>query len=129
MIKPVKNLNSAQSITVYYDGGCPICQKEISHYQGLIKTRAINWLDISKGCKELTQLGITQKQALSSLHVSDNFGNVYTGVDSFIQIWLSLKRYQIIGRLASLPLIKQSLQVLYQLITFFRLKWRCRKSR
>jgi hypothetical protein len=35
-------------ITVYYDGGCPLCTKEITHYKQNPKAEQIRWIDITK---------------------------------------------------------------------------------
>ena len=34
--------------TVFYDGGCPLCKKEISHYMGLDTDCSIVWIDITE---------------------------------------------------------------------------------
>ena len=34
-------------LTVYYDGSCPLCRREIALYQGLQSLHPIRWVDVS----------------------------------------------------------------------------------
>ena len=43
--------NSPETLTVLYDGACPLCRREIAHVQGLAQRRsdsALCFLDISQ---------------------------------------------------------------------------------
>ena len=33
---------------VFYDGGCPLCRREIAHYQRIDRERRIQWTDIQQ---------------------------------------------------------------------------------
>ena len=46
---------SAEKLTVLYDGGCPLCRREIAHVQGLAQQRpdsALCFVDISSGAQD-----------------------------------------------------------------------------
>ncbi|CRI64811.1 hypothetical protein THIOKS12130002 [Thiocapsa sp. KS1] len=34
------------AFTAYFDGGCPLCSKEIAHYRRIDKAGAIHWVDL-----------------------------------------------------------------------------------
>lgn len=65
---------SDASYIVFFDGGCPLCSREIAHYRGLQAFGAINWLDVSVAGVDLASYGITQDQAMRRFHVMDAEG-------------------------------------------------------
>ena len=46
-------------ITVFYDGKCGLCSKEINHYRKIAPSNIFNWQDITESADELNQEGIT----------------------------------------------------------------------
>lgn len=36
-----------KQITMFYDGGCPVCQREVNHYCRRDRARIVRWIDIS----------------------------------------------------------------------------------
>jgi len=83
--------------TVLYDGGCPLCVWEISHYQKMdAPTLNLRWLDLTSGASAtdietiLQSVGSTPEAALSKLHVISTSGELHLGVDAFIEIWARL---------------------------------------
>ena len=117
-------MKSVEPITVYYDGSCPICQKEICHYKKISTTQNIIWHDISKDTDCLKNIGISQVEALKWLYSKDQNGAVLRGLDSFILIWRQLERWRILSYLVSCPGIKQVLQAAYYLFANWRFKKR-----
>ena len=85
-------------ITVLYNGSCPICSKEIGHYQ---KTCAdIQYEDLNQ--TDLTTWAVDKETAMRRLHVRA-YGRVFTGVDAFLQIWMNIPRYRRLATFVSLP--------------------------
>jgi len=46
-------INSARStepapLTVFYDGACPLCRREIAFYQRLDRAQRLVWRDVAK---------------------------------------------------------------------------------
>ena len=82
-------------ISVFYDGKCSICNKEISYYRKIAPKGVFNWQDVNQAEHILAQDGITVIQALKILYAKDINGNIYKGVDAFILIWSKLNRMAI----------------------------------
>ncbi len=40
-----------EQLTVYYDGACPLCRREIGFYQGRRGADGICWADVSRSSK------------------------------------------------------------------------------
>ena len=106
--------SSKKLITVFYDGKCGLCSKEINHYKKIAPQGIFNWQDITECDKELKQAGVSYSQGLKLLHSVDTHGRVHVGVDSFILIWNQLSRWNILAKIVSLPPIRQIVDLAYR---------------
>jgi predicted DCC family thiol-disulfide oxidoreductase YuxK len=89
------------SLTVYYDGSCPLCRREIALYQRAAGSQSIDWQDVSRADAALGDLD--PKAAMARFHVRDRNGALVDGARGFIQLWLTLPRWRWLGQIASLP--------------------------
>jgi predicted DCC family thiol-disulfide oxidoreductase YuxK len=90
------------SITVFYDGSCPLCAKEIGIYQRANGGKDVNWCDVSGSAPEALPPGLSQQQAMARFHIKGADDTVYSGGRAFIQLWLSLPGWRWLGRLMSI---------------------------
>lgn len=101
-------------ITVYYDGKCGLCSREINHYKKIAPDGVFNWQDVTSDDRALNQDGIALSEALKSLHAKDRDGQFHTGVDAFILIWKELKGWKYLGYILALPIIRPCAQFAYK---------------
>ena len=80
--------------TMYYDGACPICSKEVATYRRLDRDNAVTWHDVSVSDGDLGLDGVSQSDALTILHARLPDGRLVKGVDAFIAVWERLPRFQ-----------------------------------
>lgn len=104
--------NDTAELTVYYDGACPLCRMEISHYQRQQGAERICFVDAS----ETGDLGddLPQEAALRRFHVRDAEGRLVSGAAGFARIWAVLPRWQWAARLARLPGMTALLELAYR---------------
>lgn len=107
-------------ITVFYDGKCGLCSKEIAYYRRIAPAGIFNWQDITQSSQQLNQQGITLVAALRVLHVIDSEGKVHRGVDAFVVIWQQLPKWRKLGRFIVLPIIKPIASFGYRLVANWR---------
>ena len=86
--------NTLPKATVYHDGECPLCQKEVTLMQKVDVSKAIRWVDINKDKQALEDAGITFQQAMDRIHVADESQQLHTGVAGFMNIWAHLPYYR-----------------------------------
>ncbi|MBC3863174.1 DUF393 domain-containing protein [Undibacterium jejuense] len=112
------------SCTVYFDGACPICSKEIATYQKLKGGEQIKWIDASV-CNE-QELGTTldRPAALARLHVRDASGNLVHGAAAFVEMWKHLPALSWITPLLSNRFALSILDLLYNFFLRVRPLWR-----
>ncbi|MDO8399548.1 MAG: DUF393 domain-containing protein [Bradyrhizobium sp.] len=103
-----------QSLTVYFDGACPLCQAEINHYRRQEGAGAIHFLDVSRSEGTLAA-DLTKQQAMKRFHVRCNDGSLLSGAAAFVAVWSTLPRWRRAARMAALPGILAILEVAYQL--------------
>ncbi|MEK9779562.1 MAG: DUF393 domain-containing protein [Gammaproteobacteria bacterium] len=107
-------------ISVFFDGKCNLCSKEINYYQRIAPKNTFNWVDITKTPGELDKFEIKLSDGLRLMHVADSNGNIFTGVDAFIIMWKQIKYWKFLGLFVSLPIVKQIAKLLYQYFADWR---------
>jgi predicted DCC family thiol-disulfide oxidoreductase YuxK len=85
-------------LRVLFDGGCPLCRREIAHYRQLTPRRPVHWIDISADAGACEAIGIARETAMARFHVLEG-ARIHTGAEAFVLLWSALPGWH---RLASL---------------------------
>lgn len=101
-------------LTIFYDGICIICSREINHYLTIDKGKSLDVIDISDPMFKPELYNIKFKDFKKELHTIDEKGRIYTGVDSFIQIWSRIPRYELAAKFSQLKLVRPILILFYK---------------
>ena len=107
-------------ITVFYDGKCGNCSREINYYKRISNPEDFHWEDITQHTELLSSYGVTLREGLERIHVADSTGKLHIGVDGFILMWSKIKYWKALGIFTSLPIIKQIAQFLYARFARYR---------
>ena len=118
----LKKTQSKNMITVFFDGKCGLCSKEINYYRKIAPDGIFIWQDITKFADDLKANGISLSEGLKLLHTKDIDGKFYVGVDAFILIWKQLKGWHLLAIFVSLPIIKQIINFAYRIFANWRFK-------
>jgi predicted DCC family thiol-disulfide oxidoreductase YuxK len=110
---------------MFFDGACPLCRREVAHYQRLDRAGAIRWVDISRERAELDAAGIPYAHAMARLHAVDGDGQVLSGVPAFLAIWRHLPYYRRLGRVIESLRLVSLLEAAYRRFAARRLRSRC----
>lgn len=89
------------ALTVYYDGSCPLCAREIAFYRRSSVAHRLNWVDVSQ--VSALGAGLDCQAALRRFHVRDAQGRLHHGAAAFARLWRELPGWRWLGRLAALP--------------------------
>ena len=87
--------------TVYFDGMCPVCSREIATYRQLRGGDAINWVDASRCDASQLSAGLDRARALQLLHVQSADGALLSGAAAFVEIWQHLPAFAWMARFCS----------------------------
>ncbi|AHZ86164.1 DUF393 domain-containing protein [Bdellovibrio bacteriovorus] len=118
MEKPKSTSHSG--ITVYYDGLCQLCSREIAHYRKLEGAENIAFVDITSSGFDANTEGLDPHKIHKSLHVRDSEGQIFTGVEAFIVIWTQLRSLKKIVPFVSFAPVKKTLEAGYFLFAKIR---------
>lgn len=110
---------------LFYDGGCRLCQREISFYRWLDRKQRIQWLDIHARPQALLAFDLSVDDAMRELHLQDSAGNWQIGVDAFIALWEQLPGFRTLAKLARWQPIYRQLSRGYRWFARRRYQQRC----
>ena len=101
--------------TVYFDGQCPLCKREIQFYRRQRGAENVNWVDVTKlGSLDLP-FGLTQEDALARFHIVNVKGQLISGGEAFSALWLSLPTFRWAGRIFQVNFLASLLEVMYKI--------------
>jgi predicted DCC family thiol-disulfide oxidoreductase YuxK len=111
-------------LTLYYDGGCPVCTREIGFYQRRRGAERIRWINLAH-CED-SELGpdLSREAAYARLHSRWPDGQLVSGARAFAALWQSLPAFRTAGRIAALPGVVHGLEWGYQGFLRLRRLWR-----
>lgn len=80
-------------ITVYYDGLCPVCSREVAVYRRLDRPGHIRWQDLATRSDDLLDLDA----AYRLLHVRDTDGVLHVGFAAHLLMWQRLPGFRLLA--------------------------------
>lgn len=114
----------AQASDIYFDGGCPLCRREVSLYRRRLRgAEGARWRDLS--C-EAPPEGLTREAALARLHVRRRDGAMVSGFRAFIAIWRLDPRLAPLARTLDRAPFAMLGEAAYRLFLRVRFLWRRR---
>ena len=83
-------------VLVWFDGGCPLCRREIALMRRLDRRQAIRFVDVSSG---ETACPIDRAALLARFHASED-GQMLSGAAAFAAMWRAIPLLRPLGLLA-----------------------------
>jgi predicted DCC family thiol-disulfide oxidoreductase YuxK len=112
-------MNDKNQLEIFYDGACHLCSREIVRYKRLDHSGTLKFVNIAapgfRAGNYLLDAGAVQKR----MHVRRN-GDVYQGVDAFLEIWKEFPQLAVLGKIISLPGVYQLATLGYALFASIR---------
>ena len=110
----------SKKLTVFYDGQCPLCDREISFYKRRKGSESVNWTDVNRLGDEELAPRLTKAQALSRFHVQTFDGRIISGGEAFANVWAALPGFRLLGKLFQIQPFLWLLNNLYWIFLKFR---------
>ena len=124
----IENFMNTVKLTILFDGGCPLCRREVDFLQSRNQKGHLGFVDINSSDFSLDlKYGITYKQAMERIHALKIDGSVIKDIKVFQEA------YDLIGlgwiyAPTKLPILDKFIEFVYGLWAKYRLKITFRPS-
>lgn len=98
------------SLTVWHDGGCPLCRREIALMRRLDRRGAIRFVDASDGASVCPR---DRDELLARFHVEED-GRMLSGAAAFAAMWRAIPVLRPLGLAARSAAVLGTLEWLYR---------------
>ena len=109
----MKATSSPEQVTVFYDGSCPLCRREIAVYRRCKGAEEIRWTDISRIEDAEVAPGLLKSEAMARFHAIDDKGQLRSGAAAFLLVWRSLPSFRALSRLQNVKGVMPALELAY----------------
>ncbi len=109
-------------LIVWYDGGCPLCLREIALMRRLDKRRAINFVDVAPSDAACP---IDRTLLLARFHAQEAGGPVLSGAAAFAAMWRAIPLLRPLGLIARNGVVLALLERTY--ILFLKIRPRLQR--
>ncbi len=106
---------------VWFDGGCPLCRREIALMRRLDRRAAIRFVDVAAGDEACP---VDRAALLARFHASEN-GRLLSGAAAFAAMWRAIPLLRLLGLLARNRMVLARLEQAY--LRFLRVRPYLRK--
>ena len=115
-------------LTIFFDGGCPLCKREVDFLQSKNEKGALRFIDINtSNFSSDLKYGITYKQAMDRIHAMKSDGSVIKDIKVFQEAY-SLIGLGWIYSPTKLPILDKFIEFIYGHWAKYRLKITFRPS-
>lgn len=106
--------------TVYYDGSCPLCDREINFYRTMAGAEDVTWHDVAPSSSSYPTAGLSRKAALKRFHVKTAEGVLLSGAEAFAHLWLCLPGWRLLGSITGHRMVLPFAEAAYRLFLLIR---------
>ena len=116
-----KNSNDRAAATVFYDGNCPVCRREIGWYRAMRGAEIMDWYDIANVAppEDLDRAALMKR-----FTVIRRNGEMASGANAFAALWRGLRPTRWLGVLADRQPFLWIGEQLYRVFLRLRMSWR-----
>jgi predicted DCC family thiol-disulfide oxidoreductase YuxK len=108
---------SGRYLTVWYDGACPLCRREIALFQRLDRRGAIRFQDVGQA---EAVCPLDRAKLLARFHAQEAGQPLVSGAAAFAAMWRAIPILRPVGELARIPPVLWLLEQAY--VCFLRLR-------
>lgn len=93
----MRKTDPKRAADVYFDGGCPVCSREIAFYKTRMADAGINWRDVDAA--DQLEPDLTRDDAMARFHIRQADGQLVSGAKAFLALWRNDRRLGLVARL------------------------------
>jgi predicted DCC family thiol-disulfide oxidoreductase YuxK len=95
----------AELTEMYYNGECPVCNAEMSHYARLCadSQKSLRFIDSMQRPEALAACGLRTDHLERRVYLKDSKGRIVSGLPALIELWSRMPRYRWLAQVTSAP--------------------------
>jgi uncharacterized protein len=93
---------------VYFNGDCPVCRTEMTHYANLCANRqpTFQFIDSMERPNEFLACGLRREHLGRRVYLRDADGRILSGMPALVHLWSRMPEYRWLSRTLALPVLK-----------------------
>lgn len=105
----------AELTEIYYNGECPVCNAEMSHYARLCadSQESLRFIDAMQRPNEFAECGLRREHLERRVYLKDSKGRISSGLPALIELWSRMPQYRWLARVLTVPVISAASNALY----------------
>ncbi len=107
---------TSPNVTVWFDGACPLCRREISLMRRLDRRGRIDFVDVAA---EDASCPLDRDELLARFHAREN-GRMVDGAEAFAAMWRAIPVLRPLGLIARFPPALWVMERMYRVFLRFR---------
>lgn len=111
---------SPACLTVYHDGSCPLCRREIALARKVTEETGVAFVDVSSARSGDVAPGLSPSAAMRRFHVRCANGELLSGAAAFLELWSRAPRLAWLVKVARRPLLVRALDRIYGFLLVIR---------
>jgi predicted DCC family thiol-disulfide oxidoreductase YuxK len=115
-------MSTPQRMQVFYDGGCPVCSREIAFYRERPGADGFEWVDVHR-TEGPPAADLSREAALARMHVRLADGTLVSGAAAFAAMWRNMPGLRWLGRWLEVPPFAALAEVGYGMFLRIRRSW------
>ena len=106
----VRHFEDGRKLTVWFDGACPLCTREIAFFTWLDRRGVVHFEDISQSGSHCP---LDRGEMLARFHAQENSQPIVSGAAAFAAMWRAIPILRPFGELARIPVLLWMLERIY----------------
>ena len=100
---------------IYFNGDCPVCLAEMSHYAKLSAEAQphLRFIDSSQRPDDLASCGLRREHLERRVYLRDSRGQLLSGMPALIALWSRIPRYRKLAQVLNVPVLRQASALMY----------------
>lgn len=116
MKSAAEHKTSDPEVTIWFDGSCPLCRREISLMKRLDRRGALKFVDVTSG----NACPLDRQTLLARFHARERDGEIVSGAAAFAAMWRAIPLLRPLGLIAKWSPMERLLERLYLQFLRFR---------
>jgi len=102
---------NGKRVTIWFDGACPLCVREIALMRRLDRRRALDFIDVADAT--VASCPIDRAALLARFHAREGDGPLLSGAAAFAAMWRAIPLLRPLGLLARSDFVLAVLERMY----------------